>query len=45
VLTPFRKAQLKVVDEVLDTTVEAVKVILKDGPGAGMNRFNRKPES
>jgi peptidyl-tRNA hydrolase, PTH1 family len=44
VLTPFRKTQLKVVDEVLDTTLEAVKVILKDGPGAAMNRFNRRAE-
>ncbi len=44
VLTPFRKAQLKVVDEVLGTTLEAVRVILRDGPGAAMNRFNRKPE-
>jgi PTH1 family peptidyl-tRNA hydrolase len=44
VLTPFRKAQLKVVAEILDTALEAVRVILKDGPGAAMNRFNRKPE-
>ena len=44
VLTPFRKAQLKLVDEVLDTTLEAVRVILRDGPDAAMNRFNRKPE-
>ena len=44
VLTPFRKAELKVVDEVLETTLEAVRVILKDGPGAAMNRFNRRPE-
>ena len=44
VLTPFRKAQLKVVDEILDTTLEAVRLILRDGPGAAMNRFNRKPE-
>jgi PTH1 family peptidyl-tRNA hydrolase len=44
VLTPFRKAQLKVVDEVLDTAMEAVRVVLKDGPGAAMNRFNRRPE-
>jgi PTH1 family peptidyl-tRNA hydrolase len=42
VLTPFRKAQLKVVDELLDTAFEAVKVILDDGPGPAMNRFNRK---
>ena len=45
VLAPFRKAQLKVVDEVLDLTSEAVKVILQEGPAAAMNRFNRKPEA
>jgi peptidyl-tRNA hydrolase, PTH1 family len=44
VLTPFRKAQEKVVDEVLDTAAQAVEVILKDGPAAAMNRFNRKNE-
>lgn len=47
ILKPFRKAQLKVVDEVLDTVAEAVQVILTEGPGAAMNRFNRrngKPE-
>jgi PTH1 family peptidyl-tRNA hydrolase len=44
VLTPFRKAQLKRVDEVLDTAAEAVKVVLKEGPAAAMNRFNRKAE-
>jgi PTH1 family peptidyl-tRNA hydrolase len=42
VLTPFRKAQLKVVDEVLDSAANAVEMILKDGPAAAMNRFNRK---
>ena len=42
VLTPFRKKELKVVDEVLDTAAEAVNVILKEGPAAAMNRFNRK---
>jgi PTH1 family peptidyl-tRNA hydrolase len=44
VLTPFRKAQLKVVDEVLDMAAEAVEVVLKEGPAAAMNRFNRKNE-
>ncbi len=44
VLTPFRKAQEKLVDEVLDTAAQAVEVILKDGPAAAMNRFNRKNE-
>ena len=43
-LAPMRKADLKVVDEVLDTAAEAVRVILKDGPAAAMNRFNRKVE-
>jgi peptidyl-tRNA hydrolase, PTH1 family len=43
-LSPFRKAQLKVVDEIIDTASEAVRVILKESPGAAMNRFNRDPE-
>lgn len=42
ILKPFTKRQLKVVDEVLDTAAEAVKVILTEGPDAAMNRFNRK---
>jgi peptidyl-tRNA hydrolase, PTH1 family len=44
VLSPFRKAQLKVVDEMLDTAAEAVNTILKDGPAAAMNRYNRKAD-
>src|SRR4051794_40147571 len=44
VLTPFRKSQLKTVDEVLENAAEAVRVILKEGPAAAMNRFNRKAE-
>jgi len=44
ILKPFSKAQLKVVDQVLDLAEEAVKVILKEGRAAAMNRFNRKPE-
>ena len=44
VLTPFRKAQDAVVDEMLDTAAQAVELILKEGPAAAMNRFNRKPE-
>lgn len=43
-LSPFRKAELAVVDGVLDTAVEAVKAILTEGPAAAMNRFNRKEE-
>jgi PTH1 family peptidyl-tRNA hydrolase len=44
-LAPMKKKDLEVVDKMLDTTEEAVKVILKDGPAAAMNRFNRKEES
>ena len=44
VLTPFRKAQEKIVDEVLDMAAQAVAVILNEGPAAAMNRFNRKTE-
>lgn len=45
VLTPFRKAALDTVGEVLDQAVEAVQVIVKEGAGTAMNRFNRKPEN
>lgn len=41
-LSPMKKKQLEVVDGMLDTAAEAVHVILKDGPAAAMNRFNRK---
>ena len=44
ILKPFTRAQLVVVDEVLDRTAEAVRVILTEGVAAAMNRFNRKPE-
>src|SRR5271170_5670651 len=41
-LAPFRKVELAVVDGMLDTALEAVKVILTEGAAAAMNRFNRK---
>ena len=44
VLTPFRKKQLEIVDQLLDTAAEAVQVVVKEGPAAAMNRFNRKDE-
>jgi PTH1 family peptidyl-tRNA hydrolase len=44
-LAPMRKADLAVVDKVLDTAEDAVKAILKDGAAAAMNRFNRKDEA
>jgi peptidyl-tRNA hydrolase, PTH1 family len=43
-LSPFRKAALTVVDEMVDTAAEAVNVILIEGAAAAMNRFNRKEE-
>ena len=43
-LAPMKKKELEVVDGMLDTAAEAVKLILKDGPAAAMNRFNRKDE-
>jgi peptidyl-tRNA hydrolase, PTH1 family len=44
-LSPFRKVQLKVVDEMLEVAADAVKTILTDGAAAAMNRFNRKLET
>ena len=43
-LSPFRKAQLKLVDPMIDLAAEAVEAILKDGPAAAMNRYNRKED-
>jgi len=45
VLSPFRKADLEVVAEMLDQASEAVKVILKEGISRAMNRYNRRPPS
>jgi PTH1 family peptidyl-tRNA hydrolase len=41
-LGPLRKAELEVVAEMLDRACEAVRVILKEGVPAAMNRFNRR---
>ena len=43
-LAPMRKPELAIVAGMLDTAEEAVKLILKEGPAAAMNRFNRKPD-
>ena len=43
-LAPMNKAALAVVDEMLGTAAEAVKMILTEGAAAAMNRFNRKEE-
>jgi PTH1 family peptidyl-tRNA hydrolase len=42
VLGPFRRSELKVVTEMLDRACEAVRVILKEGIPAAMNRFNQR---
>jgi peptidyl-tRNA hydrolase, PTH1 family len=44
VLTPFRKAELAVLDETLDKVADAVEAILRDGTAAAMNRFNRRED-
>ncbi len=43
-LSPMRKADLTVLDEVLDRVATAVRRILTDGPATAMNEFNRKDE-
>jgi PTH1 family peptidyl-tRNA hydrolase len=44
-LLPFRKAQLKVVDEMLEVAADSVKAIVTEGAAAAMNRFNRKVDT
>ena len=41
-LAPLRKAELAVLDEVLDRVATATRRILSDGPAAAMNEFNRR---
>jgi PTH1 family peptidyl-tRNA hydrolase len=43
-LTPMRKQELAVLDEVLDRVKLAVEVVLTKGVSAAMNEFNRRPE-
>ncbi len=43
-LDPMRKADLAVLDEVLDRVATAVRRIVENGPAAAMNEFNRKPD-
>ena len=43
-LAPMRKAELAVLDEVLDQAVRAVEAVLTKGVSAAMNEFNRKVE-
>ncbi|MDE3186213.1 MAG: aminoacyl-tRNA hydrolase [Acidobacteriota bacterium] len=41
-LSPMRKAELTVLDEVLDRVATATRRIIEDGPGPAMNEFNRR---
>jgi len=41
-LSPLRKADLAVLDEVLDKVATATRRIIQEGPGPAMNEFNRK---
>ena len=43
-LSPMRKAELSVLDEVLDRVATATRRILSDGPATAMNEFNRKDQ-
>jgi PTH1 family peptidyl-tRNA hydrolase len=42
VLRPMRKADLEVAAEMVDAAAEAVQVIMSDGVGRAMTRFNRR---
>jgi PTH1 family peptidyl-tRNA hydrolase len=44
-LTPMRKQELAVLDEVLDRVKLAVEAVLTKGVSAAMNEFNRRPDS
>jgi len=43
-LSPMRRADLAVLDEVLDRVATATRRILEQGPAAAMNEFNRKED-
>ena len=43
-LSPFRKQELAVLDEVLDRVKGAVEMLLTEGVSAAMNKFNRRPD-
>jgi PTH1 family peptidyl-tRNA hydrolase len=45
VLRPMRKADLEIAAEMIETAADAVEVILTEGPGKAMSRFNRRPET
>jgi PTH1 family peptidyl-tRNA hydrolase len=44
-LAPMSKAQLKTLEPILADAVAAAEMIVKEGPAAAMQRFNRKDEA
>lgn len=44
-LTPMRRQELAVLDDVLDRVKIAVETVLTKGVSAAMNEFNRRPDS
>jgi peptidyl-tRNA hydrolase, PTH1 family len=44
-LSPMRKADLAVLDEVLDRVATATRRMIQDGPGPAMNEFNRREQN
>ncbi len=44
-LSPMRKADLAVLDEVLDRAATATRRIVQEGPGPAMNEFNRRDKN
>ena len=43
-LSPLSKARLKALDPVLQEAALAAEMIVKEGPAAAMQRYNRKPD-
>jgi len=43
-LSPLSKTRLKALEPILQDAAAAAEVIVKEGPAAAMQRFNRKPE-
>ena len=43
-LSPLRKADLSVLDEVQDRVATATRRVVSEGPGPAMNEFNRKED-
>jgi PTH1 family peptidyl-tRNA hydrolase len=44
-LSPMRKTELAVLDEVLDQAVRAVEAVLTKGVSAAMNEFNKRNQA